>query len=268
MAKKVYTDLSFQGGAKVTGLPNPTLASDAVPLSYLQGQMEGLSWKDSCRVATTASLTLTAPGSSIDGITLTQGDRVLVKDQGTGSQNGIYVFDTPSTAMTRAADASVFAELEAAIVVIEEGSTNGGTTWRQTAVNGVIGTDTVTFTAFGSTTPNASDTVAGKVEVATQAETDAGTAVGGTGALLVVTPATLASWPKQAKRYAATIGDGVSASFNVTHSLGTTDVTVSVFEVATGAEVMTDISRTNANTVQVSFINSPASNSHRVVVIG
>lgn len=67
--------------------------------------------------------------------------------------------------------------------------------------------------------------------------------------------------------FATSVGDAVATSFNVVHNLGTLDVVVAVYEVATGHDVMTDVSRVDANTVSVAFGSVIALNSHRVVVL-
>lgn len=69
--------------------------------------------------------------------------------------------------------------------------------------------------------------------------------------------------------YAETIGDGVATNYEITHSLGTEDVLVSVYDIS-GADpvlVETDVTVTGANTIEVDFSSAPASNSHRVVVV-
>lgn len=268
MSKKIFTSFDFQGGAKVTGLPTPVSASDAVPLSYLEGQLEGLSWKEAVIAASTSNVNISAPGTTLDGVALTQGDRVLLKSQTSAPTNGIYVFVASDEAMVRADDASTFAELEAAVVTVEEGDTNAGTTWRQTAVNGAISVDDLLFAPFGVVTPNSSTTVAGKVELATQTEVNEGTSTGGTGAPLVVTPDKLAAWPDKAKRYATTIGDGVATSIAVTHGLSTRDVVVSVYDAATYDEVFAEVVHTSTSQVTLSFSEAPAASAYRVVVVG
>lgn len=79
--------------------------------------------KRSCRVATTANITLSAP-QTIDGISVIAGDRVLVKDQTTASQNGIYVVN--AAAWTRALDADTASEIAGAVVNVDSGTVNGG----------------------------------------------------------------------------------------------------------------------------------------------
>lgn len=104
-------------------------------------------FKKSVRVATTANISLASPGASIDGVTLSVGDRVLVKNQSTGSQNGIYVFAGSSAEMTRANDANATGELSAgSLIPVEQGSTYADTLW-MVSTDGVItiGSTSISF---------------------------------------------------------------------------------------------------------------------------
>src|SRR4029077_10504365 len=108
-------------------------------------------WKRPVRVATTGNVTISTAlnnGDTIDGISLVTGDRVLVKSQSTGSQNGIYVVGTsPARAVDFADETSVVG----AVVVVSEGTANADTTWLCTNdVPTVVGTDTITFVALSS----------------------------------------------------------------------------------------------------------------------
>lgn len=86
--------------------------------------------KKSARVASTGNINTSSPGSTIDGVTMSVGDRVLLKDQSTGSQNGLYEWEGAATAMRRAPDANQSGELTAGLqVTIEEGTINADTTW-------------------------------------------------------------------------------------------------------------------------------------------
>ena len=104
-------------------------------------------YKKSVRVATTSNVNLSSPGSSIDGVTLASGDRVLVKSQTTGSQNGIYEFDTSTTAMIRATDTNADGELTAGMLIpVEEGSTYADTLWIVSTDGDIsLGTTSVSF---------------------------------------------------------------------------------------------------------------------------
>jgi hypothetical protein len=87
---------------KITNLAEPTADSDAATKYYVDAARSGLDVKGSVKAATTANITLSGT-QTIDGVALSVGDRVLVKDQSTGSQNGIYV--VASGGWTRATDA-------------------------------------------------------------------------------------------------------------------------------------------------------------------
>jgi hypothetical protein len=264
MATLVAQDLDFDSVARITNLPDAASAQQPVTLAQLNALSEGLAWKDNVRAASTANVNLSSPGSSMDGISLTTSDRILVKDQSTASQNGIYIWNGASTAATRATDASTFDELESAVVTVDEGTANGGSTWRQTAVNGTIGSNDVTWTSFGATVGAATETSAGKAELATQAETNAGS-----DDARIVTPLKLANYTGFAKKYSASIGDGSNTSLTVTHNLGTRDVVVEVFRNSGNYDkIIVETRHATTNTVDVVFASAPTSNQFRVVVTG
>lgn len=262
MARKFFTDIDMQSVSKVINVPTPTASGDAVPKTYVDSLVEGLAWKDSCRVATQANTNLSSPGATIDGITMVSQDRVLVRAQTSAPENGIYVWNGAAVAMTRSLDASTFAELEQAVTTVEEG-TSAGSTYRQDQVNGTIGSSSVNWTTFGTSAPAASETTAGIAEIATQTEVNTGT-----DDLRFVTPQKLASWSGRIKKYAVSIGDGSNTSYTVTHNLNTLDVNVTVFQNSTGDEVITDVTHAGVNTLTIVFATAPASNAYRVVVIG
>jgi hypothetical protein len=263
MSKPVLTDLDFNSAAKVLNLPNPTNAQDAATKAYVDSAVEGLAWKDSCRVSTQGNINLAAPGSTIDGITMATNDRVLVRSQSTAADNGIYIWNGAATPATRSLDANTAAELEQAVTTVEEG-TNAGSTYRQTSVNFTLGSGAVTWTSFGTSAPSASETTAGIAELATQGETDTGT-----DDLRIVTPLKLANYSGRKLKFAQLIGDGSATSYTVTHNLNTRDVTVAVYlNSGTYEEVIVDVQRGTVNAVTLIFATAPASNAYRVVVIG
>lgn len=120
---------------KITSLLAGTAAGDAINLSQLQSAIQGMSWKSSVRAASTANGTLASAfenGDTMDGVTLATNDRILLKNQTSASEDGIYTVNA-SGAPTRAVDADAFAELENATVMVNEGTANAGTAWNQTA---------------------------------------------------------------------------------------------------------------------------------------
>lgn len=263
MAKQVLSDLDFNNVALITNLPDPTAAQHAATKAYVDSAVEGLAWKDSVRVATQSNLNLSSPGSTIDGVTMATNDRVLVRNQSTASQNGIYVWNGAATPATRANDASTFAELEQAVVSIEEG-TDADTTFRQTEVNGTINSSDVTFSVFGTSAPSASETTAGIAEIATSSEVNTGT-----DNTRIVSPAGLAAWTGKALRYATDVGDGSATQYTVTHNLGTRDVVVMVRRNSGNYDqVLCDVDVLTTNTVRLTFAAAPTTNLFRCVVIG
>ena len=131
---------------KITGLADPTAAQDAATKNYVDSVAQGLDVKMSVRAATTANITLSGT-QTIDGVVLVAGDRVLVKNQTTTNQNGIYVVS--ATAWSRSTDADTWNELISAFTFVEEGTVNGDTGWVSTInAGGTLGTTAVTFSQF------------------------------------------------------------------------------------------------------------------------
>jgi hypothetical protein len=262
MSRKQLSDLDFGGVARIRNLPAPVNPDEPVRQQDLNSAVEGLAWKDSCRVASQANVNLSSPGASIDGITLTVGDRILVKAQTVGSENGLYIWNGAAVAMTRSLDASTSNELEQAVTTVEEG-TSAGTSWRQSVVNFVLDTGSVTWLQFGAAIGAASETSSGIAEIATQAETD-----GGTDDLRFVTPLKLNlgqqdapcaghHWRRQ--RHA------VRRQSQLRHAR----CLVQVYQASGNYEqVNCDVSLPTTNSARLNFAAAPASNAYRVVVMG
>jgi len=123
-----------------------------------QGALEsqtGMSFKQPCRVASTANLASLSGLLTIDGVTLVAGDRVLLKDQTAGANNGIYV--ATAGAWARASDFDANDEVKGGtLVAISEGTTNGNLLWILTTDDPItIGTTALTFVQIGAaTSPN------------------------------------------------------------------------------------------------------------------
>jgi phage-related tail fiber protein len=154
MATDYRRTIDFGGGPqKVTGLPTPTLAADAAPKSYVDAAIAGLTWKAAVRAATTVTGTLASAfqnAAVIDGVTLATGDRILIKNQSTGGENGIYTVNA-SGAPTRATDADTGTELVGAAVLVQEGTTQADTQWvNQTNAPITIGTTATVWAQFGA----------------------------------------------------------------------------------------------------------------------
>jgi hypothetical protein len=152
LAGGTMTGAIAMGTNKITGLGTPTDGTDAATKNYVDSAAQGIDWKASVRAATTANVTLASDlenGDVLDGVTLATGDRVLVKDQSTGSENGIYVVKA-SGAPDRSTDADSGAEVTANFAVfVEQGTVNADQGYTLTN-NGAItvGTTALTFTQF------------------------------------------------------------------------------------------------------------------------
>ena len=125
-------------------------ANSLVSKEYVDAVKVGLDFKDSVRVASTGNVTISGPGAAIDGISLSSGDRVLLKNQSTGSQNGIYIFNGSGSTMTRATDADSSTEVTAGMFVfVEEGTVNADNGFVLTTDGSItVGSTALTFTQF------------------------------------------------------------------------------------------------------------------------
>lgn len=221
-------DLSMNS-FKITSLATPISGTDAATKAYVDSVAVGIDWKPSVRVASTANLTVASPGTTIDGVTMAANDRVLLKNQTTASENGIYVWTASGSPLTRATDADTSAEVNAGMAVfVEEGTANADKGFLLTTNNPItLGTTSLTFTQFSG--------------------------AGGTGTVI---------------KSAGLIGDGSSTSIVYTHGIGTKDVSITVYRVSDDVEVWCDKTSTSTTTCTLGFATAPASNAYRVVVMG
>lgn len=131
---------------KITGLGTPTADTDAANKSYVDSVAQGLDAKASCRAATTGNISLSGT-QTIDGVAVIAGDRVLVKDQSSAAENGIYV--AAAGAWSRASDANTWDELVSAFTFVEQGTTNGNNGYICTiSAGGTLGVTAVTWAQF------------------------------------------------------------------------------------------------------------------------
>jgi hypothetical protein len=148
------TKLNLAGGTltgKLTLDADPTADLHAATKKYVDSKAAGITPGDSCRVATSDPITLTGPGATISGITLTNGDRVLVKDQVDKTTNGIYVFNGDSSPMTRPDDFSTTPTLTIAngFTTFIVAGTQSGTTWISANMANPYAGGNINFTQFG-----------------------------------------------------------------------------------------------------------------------
>jgi hypothetical protein len=143
----VSGNITFTGGATLTGVPNPVNPLDAVNKQSLDNAIAalvtGTNWKANAQVATIANITLSGL-QTIDGYAVQALDRVLVKVQTNPAENGVYV--AGSGAWTRATDVDTGAEIKGMAILVLGGSTNTLTQWVNTnTTTPTVGTDPITY---------------------------------------------------------------------------------------------------------------------------
>ena len=289
---KKGVDLQNQRGVNVA---DPTGATDAANKQYVDNLISGLSYKNEVRAATTANGTLTtayANGQSIDGVTLATGDRILLKDQTTQTENGIYTVNAAG-APTRATDADSTAELNNATVYVTSGTVNNGREYTQTTQNPTIGTNNIvfvqktsglTYTADGSGIELSGQQFSIELDGTTLSKSASGIRIGsgaagaglveatgvlavgaGTG-ITVAADAVSVDTAVVVRKYAADCAATTNPQ-TFTHGLGS-DITCDVWE---GTErVFPDVTKaaTSGGQITVDWGSAPTAAQYRVVVHG
>ena len=140
-----FTNITANTGQVIT---TPTGATDIANKGYVDAVASGLSFKAPALVTTTGNITLSGL-QTIDGVSVSSGDRVLVRNQSNAAQNGIYVASSGS--WSYAWDANVYADYPSAFLFVEEGTTWAGSAWVCTSQpGGTLGTTPITFTQFSN----------------------------------------------------------------------------------------------------------------------
>lgn len=150
---RAFTGNVDMDGYRINYVGEPQSASDAATKSYVDGLIQGFDWKQSVRVSTTANGTLSsafANGQVVDGVTLATGDRILIKNQTTATENGIYVVNA-SGAPTRADDFNSDQDATTGVTVfVSEGNVNANSAWSISTNDPItLGTSPVVFVQVG-----------------------------------------------------------------------------------------------------------------------
>lgn len=242
------------GGTKIANAGTPSSASDLATKGYVDNIAAGLDPKQSARVASTANISVTAPGTAIDSITMAASDRVLLKNQTTASENGIYTWTGSASAMTRTADGSQGTLTPGSNIFIEEGTANHDTAWLLTT-DGVItvGTTAQVWSAYGT----GSSYTAGNglsLTVNTFAVVP-GSGILADGASTRIDP----TYAGLAKRASGTVAAG-SATVVIAHGMGVVPYAIQVLD-ASGNLVEPDIQLTSTNLTLV-FNTAPTASQY------
>jgi hypothetical protein len=150
MSRAVLNGLNLSN-QKITNLADPSASTDAATKQYVDQVARGLNWKQAVRAATTTAGTLATSfenGDVVDGVTLATGDRILLKDQADGTENGIYVV-AASGAPARAADMAATTDGKGVAVTVTSGTVNADRVYIQAADTATVGTDALTWSQLG-----------------------------------------------------------------------------------------------------------------------
>lgn len=212
---------------------------------------------------------------SMDDFTITDGTTATTVDdgasvtlQGTGlvsvaNVGGTFTVSTTANNYSHPTQTAINASGSGATVV-------DGVTVNTLGHTTAVSTRTLTLANLGYTgatdankyvLPAATTSVVGGVELASQSEAEAGTSTS-----VVMTPDNVSEW-FAARRFKASIGNGTDTGFTVTHSLGTTDVIVQLFDVSSGETVYADVERSSVDAVEIAFGAAPALNDIRVLIM-
>ena len=144
MAVQNASSVSIQGGS-ITGLGNPSNNSDAVNKSYVDSLINGQKTRTIVRAGTTGNITISTAlvsGQTLDGVTLQNDDKIIVKNQSNQTQNGIYVV---SSSPARDPDFDTVDELAGQLCIIKEGTSLADTMFLCTTDSGSIGSANITW---------------------------------------------------------------------------------------------------------------------------
>lgn len=267
MSRKLLTGADLSG-QRIQNMADGTGPADAVTKAQLDNAVAGLAWKAPVRVATTANGTLAtafANSQTVDGVTLTTGMRILLKNQTAPAENGIYTVNA-SGAPTRATDADSTADLQNATVYVTAGTANADQAFTQTANDPTVGTTGLTWAQVGGGTAYTAGDGLDLTGSSFSLDIKAGGGLAIDTTELAVSIADLRALGF-AFKYSADVGTSGTV-VTMTHNLGTLDVVVSVKIKSTGEEVDVDVIAATTNTVTLGFAVTPTAAQYRATIIG
>lgn len=295
-------DISVQNnlqmnGQKVKGAANATASDEYVPLGQAQALFRGINKYFTVEARATGNVDISQlnAGDSLDGVTLATGDNVLLDQQTTASQDGIYTVGATAGTTVRLADFDTGSSAEGVAVTVVAGTTHGTPSSKlfvQTVEDAVVGTDGLTFSQIGSGSASggagmtsgfdiqAADTSitvgaddiavnlngTGGLEVSSgvKVKLDGSSLTLGASGLKVTTPV-----DSSVPRKFSTSTHASSTAITITHNLGTEDVVVSV-RLASGAKsaVLVDWDPSSTNAIVLRPAVAPSANTWTITVVG
>jgi hypothetical protein len=265
------------GSHKITGLTAGTATGHAVEFDQLNSAIAtanaGIVWKQPVRFATTANVATLAGGAPtpVDGVTVALNDRVLVKNQSTPAQNGLYKVTTVGSGANgtwvRDTDADTAAELQGGVVVsVDEGTVGNNTMWMLSIDVVTLGTDAVTWTQFGTGTAYTASLGVQLVGSDIRANLGTGLTLSGN---TIVPDYTGTNVMKRKIAVGAVPSGSVDATINHALALANQDdYLCEIVEASTHAKVNAGIASTDVNNIVASFDTAPTSNQYRYQILG
>ncbi len=255
-------------GSTLTGLPAPTAAGQPAEFSWTISQIQsaaaGIASKPPVATVYTGNVSTLSGFVANDGYTPVAGDRLLLVGQSTASQNGVYTAASGTWARTTV-DGSGNGEIEpGAMWLVTSGTTYAGSQWRvSTAGSITVGTTALAMVQFGA---GASYTAGNGIAINGSAFSVNPVASGG----ITVAAAGVSVTPGVVGRiFNATLGDGSTTSFTVTHNLNNQFPLIQVFSTANPyAKVECDILATSTSTSTIGFASAPASGAYHATFVG
>ena len=269
------------------------LWSAAQVIAYVAANAGSKHYLSPVRVRATGNVNLASNlnGATIDGVTVATGDRILLLDQTTTTQDGVYVVASGAGNTARSTDFAVALEVSGYLIPVEEGTTYADSLWLITnnAGSDVVGTDDLTTTSMsGGESNTASNVGTGTGLFKQKSGVDLQFySVGSADNLLTVSivsnvitltinqgnlvlnsiSGALSASKGGGLTKTKLIGNGSDTFFDVTHSLGTVAVQVEVILVSDGSTIYPVVKRTDTNTVRVDFgTEVPTTNQYKVAI--
>jgi hypothetical protein len=248
---------------KVINLADPSADTDAVNKQYLDSVIRGLDWKPEVLAASTTNVDITAPGTTLDGVTLVNPSRVLLKNQTAPEENGIRIWTGAGATMARALDADAAGELSGSTVTVQQGTVNADRVYRCSTDDPItLETTALTWVQVGSA---AAAYTAGNGMTLTGNDFNVVPASGG--GISVAADSISVDTAVVVRKFAASVGNGSLTTITTAHGLATADLTVTVYTVSGGEVVYPDIT-IDATNVVTTWGVAPTTNQYRIVAHG